>query len=122
MISYLALIRAIKQVPDGFTFKSDVPNDVFKKVIHLAATDCIELAFPKKGVIVATVRTQSTETTPTPVIERVQVSFWRDGARKGMYSQQAYKVTGTPREGFITVELMNGKPYTVAVKHTKVVA
>lgn len=119
MISYLTLIQALKASPDGITFKN-APTEVFKKIVALASAGCIDVTFPSQTerITIATV----VKKTPTPVIERVQVSFWRDGARKGMYSQQAYKVTGTPREGFITVELMNGKPYTVAVKHTKAVA
>lgn len=126
-MNYLTLIRAIKQAPDGL-FIRHMTDDLEAKLAKLERAKCVmvKLDFDKdfNSGKRFTAITQSPETAPPATIERVQVSFWRDGARKGLFSQQAYKVipSDKPRDGYLTVELMTGKPYTVAIANTKAVA
>lgn len=84
MISYLTLIRALKASPDGITF-TNAPNEVYEKVVNLFSAGCIELTFPSNSryhkVTIATVRPQSPETEPTPVIEQAQAQV-NDSTKK----------------------------------------
>jgi len=55
---------------------------------------------------------------PEPVT--VQVSFWKTGARAGMFSQQAYTVLSRDAEkNTVTIELMPGMPKTVSVEQVR---
>lgn len=125
MISYLQLKQTLAISP--LRIPLNAPDELKRKVQRLKDCGLVweHRPFPRDDHDYTTFHLS--DRTPKPasdVIERVQVSFWQTGARAGLFSQQAYRVlpSDNPRKGYVTIELMTGKPYTVAVERTKAVA
>lgn len=124
----------LKQFKVFFSDERDNRQFIKSRYVLVGADSRIEAyrevfdAYPSvvKWGMIEEVPRNAHQTTPTPVIERVQVCWWHDaklhaGTRFGQYSQQAYTVISRD-ENKVVVDMGLGKHKSVKPEHTKAVA